>query len=46
VSLLDVLLGRRCGLCGRRGSDVTWWAREGMALHSRCKRRLRAADRG
>lgn len=46
MSLLDVVLGRRCDMCGRRGSDVTYWQSIGMALHSKCKRQLRQADRG
>jgi hypothetical protein len=46
MGALDVLLGKRCDLCGRRGSDVTYWRSLGMALHSRCKSRLRRADRG
>jgi|1185.fasta_scaffold814491_3 hypothetical protein len=46
MSLLDLLFGRSCDMCGRRGSDVIRYVREGMNLHSRCKRQLRAADRG
>ena len=46
MSLLDVVFGRRCDLCGRRGSDVIRYVREGMSLHPRCKRMLRRADRG
>lgn len=46
MSLLDILRGKRCDMCGRRGSDVVTYVREGMNLHAKCKRQLRAADRG
>lgn len=46
MGALDVIFGKRCDLCGRRGSDVIRYVREGMNLHARCKRRLRAADKG
>jgi hypothetical protein len=44
--LLDMVLGRSCDMCGRRGSDVVHYRREGMSLHPKCKRQLRRADRG
>lgn len=45
MNLLDILRGRRCELCARRGSDVTYWRREAMALCPRCRRMLRTSDR-
>jgi hypothetical protein len=44
--VMDLLRGRRCDMCGRRGSDVVHYRREGMSLHPKCKRQLRSADRG
>jgi hypothetical protein len=46
VSFLDVLFGKRCDMCGRRGSDVVTYVRDGMDLHARCKRQIRRSDRG
>lgn len=45
MGIRDVLLGKRCEMCGRRGGDVAHWRNLGMTLCTRCKRGLRAADR-
>jgi hypothetical protein len=45
MGIRDVLQGKRCDMCGHRGSDVIHYRREAMNLHAKCKKKLQAADR-
>ena len=45
MGLRDVLLGKRCEFCSKRGGDVAHWRHLGLTLCTKCKRVLKAADR-
>jgi recombinational DNA repair protein (RecF pathway) len=43
MSLMDIIKGKKCDLCGKRKSDVGFSAKTGMTLCGPCKKTFRQA---